>query len=125
MKCGPKVPERKAAFLVSYPLTKRKVWRWLDEAGMDILDACADEAARRLLMGCSEQFAPGEQPEPVPLRKRKRALEPVRMPHHKRPAILLTRKPPRRVEPEDEGEEELGPRVARMMRLAALAGGER
>ena len=125
MKCGPKVPERKAAFLVRYPLTKRKVWRWLDEAGMDILDACADEAARRLLLGCSEQFAPGEQPEPVPLRKRKRALEPVRMSHYKRPAILLTRKPPRRVEPEDDSEEELGPRVARMMRLAALAGGGR
>ena len=122
MKCGPKVPERKAAYLARYPSTRSHAARWLTPAGMDILDACADEEARRLLLGCSEQFAAGEQPEPVPLRKRKRALEPVRMPHHKRPAILLSRKPPCRVEPEDDSEEELGPRVARMMRLAALAG---
>ena len=112
----------RARYRAQFGLSQGAAQKFIDAAFIDQLDACADDSARRLLLECSEPFAPGDQPEAVPLKPRVREAKPVPAP---RPQLrrLPPPKPVRSARWTEYGDwsDELGPRVARLMRLAAQA----
>lgn len=55
MKRGPKTNERRDAYIRRFRLVVVKPSRMLPCALLDQLDACADDLARRLLLGVSEK----------------------------------------------------------------------
>lgn len=114
--------QKRDGYVQAYSLTRRQSDNRLTPESMAQLDACKDDMARRLLLGCTEQFAPGEAPELPRLRERFKGGRP------KMPA-LPPRRPVERVsEPEarewvrcGDWSEEYGPAVTRMVRLAGIA----
>lgn len=50
---------RRNRYLKRYNLTHPKPWRLLSLAVMDQLDACKDEAARRILLGITRKRSKG------------------------------------------------------------------
>ena len=126
--CGPYTDEARALhadrarYRAQFGLTAGAAQKFIDAAFIVQLDACADDSARRLLLECSERFAHGELPAVVPLKPNRKAKPvPVARPQMRR---LPPPKPVLSARWTEYGDwtDELGPRVARMMRLAALAG---